>query len=189
MLNARLAQKYAQALYELAQEQNCLAETLQELEGVAAGVQAQKELSVFLFHPRVDGAIKKETLQQVFGEVGELVHKFLSLLIDKRRESLLPAIAAEFRLMAHAAQNMVEADVVTAVPLRETQKEALAARLGQLTGKTVLLRQRQDASLIGGLMVYIGGKRIDGSVKGQLERLKRNLAIQDAMKSGVSERL
>ena len=88
MLNARLAQKYAQALYELAQEQNCLAETLQELESVAAGVQAQKELSVFLFHPRVDGAIKKETLQQVFGEVGELVHKFLSLLIDKRRESL-----------------------------------------------------------------------------------------------------
>ena len=189
MLNVRLAQKYAQAPYELAQEQQCLPRVLQELEAVADSVQTQKELSVFLFHPRVDGAVKKETLQQIFGEVSELVHKFLCLLIDKRREALLPALVTEFRALAHAAQNMVEADVVTAIPLQERQKEALAARLGAMTGKTVLLRQRQDASLIGGAMVYIGGKRIDGSVKGQLERLKRNLASQDAMKSGVSERL
>lgn len=189
MLNARLAQKYAQALFELAKARQCLPQVLRELEEVAAGVQQHAQLSVFFFHPRVAAAAKKETLRQVFPETGDLVHKFLCLLVDKRRERLLPAAAAEFRALAHAAQNMVEAEVITAVPLQTRQEEALAKRLGQLTGKTVLLRQRQDAALLGGMVVHIGGKRIDGSVRGQLERLRRSLAGQDAMKSGVNERI
>ena len=97
------------------------------------------------------------------------------LLIDKRRITLLAAIEEEFSKLSNEAQGILIADVTTAEPASADQQQKIADRLADLTGKQVKLRLHEDEKLIGGVVVKIGDRRIDGSVAGRLETLKKEL--------------
>lgn len=187
MLNNQLAQKYAQAIFELASEQQALAAVEQQLQDVAAALTANADLQMFLLHPRVLPEVKKDTLRQIFGaELNENLLKFLYLLFDRHREALLPAIVQEFNRLANDQRNICEAQVTAALPLTEAQQQALADKLGRVTGKTVTLKVAIDPSLIGGVIVQIGDKRIDGSVARQLRVLEDRLRQSRLTTSEVS---
>jgi len=100
------------------------------------------------------------------------------LLIDKRRETILPSIFTEFKRLLNEARNMIEADVITALPLDDAEHEALAQKLGVVTGKNVVLKTKIDPTILGGVIVKIGDKLIDGSVARQLKTLQT--ALTDA---------
>lgn len=176
MLNDQLAIKYAQALYELASEKSMLPQVEQQLFEVEQALAAYDDLAALLYHPRVDAQAKKTVITQVFGEdLADFVHNFLLLLVDKRRETVLPTIFTEFKKLLNEARNIIEADVVTALPLSEAEHHALAQKLGVVTNKNVVLKTKVDPGILGGVIVKIGDKLIDGSVARQLKTLKAAL--------------
>ena len=101
---------------------------------------------------------------------------FLKLLIRKRREDLLEECAREFRILLAAQANTADAEVSTAVPLTPEQETRLTESLQTLTGKTIKLTTQIDPTLVGGVVVRIGDTVMDGSVRGKLERLERQLS-------------
>ena len=168
----KLAPKYAQAVYELAQEQNRLAETEKELVTVAETIHGHSELNTLIYHPRVPAAAKKETIEKVFkAELSGFVQNFLLLLIDKRRERALPAIIKEYQKLANKARNILQAEVTTALPMSEHQEQVLSNKLSKLTGKSVVFKTNIDKDILGGVIIKIGDKRIDGSVARQIKTL------------------
>ena len=188
MLSNQLAVKYAQALYELAAERDMLGRVQQELEVVAETLRQHGDLGTLIYHPRVLPQAKKDTLRKIFAdEVQSFVLNFLLLLVDKRRETALPGILQEYTKLANTAQGIVEAQVVTAVALSAAQAEALAVKLGQVVSRKVVLKTRVDKSILGGVVVQMGDKLIDGSVVRQLSTLRGVLLKSEATRIEVTD--
>lgn len=188
MLTNQLAVTYAEAMFALATEKNILDQVEAELTAVAQGISSHEDLSILMYHPHIPHEAKKETLKQVFaGELSEYVANFLSLLIDKRRETALPAIVREYCNLADAARNIAEAEVTTVMPLAEREQSALAAKLSAVTGKNIRLKIHEDKRILGGIVVKLGDKLIDGSVARQLETLQAALLKTELTKIGVTD--
>ena len=167
MLNLQLARKYSKAMFELAQEEGKLIPFGDELFIFARGRADMVEIQ------RQD---KKELLRKLFeGELSGTVLNFLYLLVDKRRIELFDAIEDIYRSLSNEARGIVVADVTSAQELTSAQQEKIQKKLATVTGKEVTLRTHRDESLIGGVVVRIGDKRIDGSVKGRLEEMTAQL--------------
>lgn len=176
MLINKLALKYAQAIYEIASDRALLDNVEKQLRLVESTIAGHADLATLMYHPLVPAPAKKETINRVFaGDLDGFVRNFLLLLIDKRREPALPAIIREYIRLANEARNMAEAEVFTARELSAGQLEALAAKLSQVTGKNIVLKTAIDQELLGGVVVKIGDKLIDGSVARQLKTLKAAL--------------
>lgn len=176
MLGGAVASRYAQALYDIAVDKGALDAFEEELKGVVALLQEEQGIGKILNHPQVTIEDKKQLIKQLFeGRVSETTLNFLYLIVDRHREIYLNDIVVEFTRMANEARNMVDAEVISARELNDTYKAELAKVLSRLAGKEVSPEFRVDASLIGGLVVRIGDKVIDGSVKHKLETLKQRL--------------
>lgn len=124
--------------------------------------------------PRPD-ADPRSIQTQVAERVGRQVARLVELLVERRRVGLLPRVAEAYRRLLYARWGIVEAEVVSAVPLTEAERDALRERLEQLAGRRVELRERVDPGLLGGLVVRIGDRLYDASVRGRLERLRTQL--------------
>ena len=176
MLNLQLARKYAGAIFEIAQEENKLTEYGEEISRVSKELFSIDGVRSFFQNPQIQTQAKKELLTKLFeGELSPHIYHFLLLLTDKRRIGILTEIAAEYQAMANKALGIVIADVTTVSPMGEKQEGELKAKLESVTGKTVKLRHHQDESIIGGVVVKIGDRRLDGSVAGRLAGLARQL--------------
>lgn len=182
MLTNKLALKYAQAVYEIANEKAMLDVVEKQLKLVQATIAGHDDLATLMYHPLVPAPAKKETINRIFaGDLDGFVQNFLLLLIDKRREPALPAIISEYIRLANEARNIAEAEVFTAKELSAEQLEALAAKLSKVTGKNIVLKTTLDQTLIGGIIVKIGDKLIDGSVERQLKVMKAALLTNQAV--------
>lgn len=176
MLNIELARKYATALFELAQEEHKLENYGKELGSVCRELLSVPGAKEFLANPLIEGKAKKELIEKVYkGELSATVYHFLLLLVDKRRISLLEAVEEVYRSLANTAQGIVVADVTTASNLSENRQRELKKKLSEVTGKKIQLRLHRDPKIIGGVVVRIGDKRIDGSVRGRLTSLHKEL--------------
>ncbi len=179
MLRGAVARRYAQALYEIAQTNNTLETIEQELKGVAEAVEGTRELQKILYHPQVLAGDKKNLLKTLFADkVSAETMKFLGLIVDKRRENYLAGISAEFSALANEARGKVAAEVITAVQVSEEQKQELVKVASRLAGKEVEPTFAVDASLVGGVIVKIGSKVIDGSIKTRLATLQSRLMFK-----------
>lgn len=179
MLINQLAQTYARALCAIAEEKGMLDTVETQLKQVEAAVKENPDLANLLYHPRVPAEAKKETINTIFaGELDDFVQNFLLLLVDKRREMALSAIVREYSSLANNVRNIAEAEVTVAQELSEGQKQALITKLQKLTGKNIVLKIRLDREILGGAIVKIGDKLIDGSVVRQLKTLKSNILAQ-----------
>jgi F-type H+-transporting ATPase subunit delta len=187
MLVNQLALKYAQAIYELATEKDALAVVETQLQTIETTIAANPDLAMLLYHPQVPAQAKKDTLVAVFGaDLPEFVRNFLLLLVDKRREAALPVIIREYMNLANEARNIAAVEVITAMPLSKEQHQALAAKLSAVTKKNVVLQTRVDGRILGGVVVKIGDKLIDGSVARQLKTMQTALLKTEVTKIGVT---
>jgi F-type H+-transporting ATPase subunit delta len=158
-----------------------------QLNTVAETIISHKELATFLYHPRVPLQAKKGLLKSVFGEdVTVYVLNFLLLIVDKRRESFLPQIIEQFIALANEARNIAIAKVTTFLPLSASEEVALTQKLALWTGKNIRLQIHTDPSILGGVIVRLGDKLIDGSVKRQLDRMKLKMLNSQVTKIGVT---
>ncbi len=113
--------------------------------------------------------------------------KFLLELAEKHREGALPAILREYvELAKEDKRNLLMADVTTALPLTASQEQALAEKLAAMTGKTIKIRQHVDSEILGGIVVRVGDKLLDGSLSHQLSVLQADLLKTPLKKVGVT---
>lgn len=186
MLENAVARRYAQAFFAIAQEKQMVDKLEAELKSVVDTINAHAELKKVLDHQLISAEEKREILTNLFsGEISELSMNLISVVADKNRAPYIPAIYDEFVSYANALRNMAEAEVKVAFELSESELETIKNRLSAATGKTIRLQSNVDPSLIGGVMVRIGDKVIDGSIAGRLTRLKSSLLQTEVKEIGV----
>ncbi|MFZ3101436.1 MAG: F0F1 ATP synthase subunit delta [Desulfitobacteriaceae bacterium] len=175
MLSGALAQRYAQALFEIASKTS-LDSFDTELRELTQIIEEHEEITQVLHHPHIPLVDKKSFVKKIFeGQISETLQNFLFLLIDRRRQNFLKPIQQEFARMSDEARQLVEAKVVSATPLSDSQVERLKEKLVRLTGKNIRLVSELRPELIGGALVQVGDRVIDGSVAHSLNRMRENL--------------
>jgi F-type H+-transporting ATPase subunit delta len=185
MLANEAAPKYAKALFELGERDGKLDAFSEQLKLVATVFKTHGELSQFMLHPQVKSEVKKETLQKIFGQdIDKIILNFLMLLVDRRRISGINNIWNAFRQLFNADKNIEEAEVTTAVALTEAVQAALQQKLSKVTGKNMVLQTKVNPSIVGGVVIRIGDKLIDGSIVRQLADIRRVLTSSKLTRLG-----
>jgi len=178
-----VAHSYALALYELgAEEGPARLDRLEEdLERAWERIRGS-ELLQALRHPLITRQEKLELLREVFaGEIDKYVLNLLLVATERGRIAHLPAIIEEFRELREGRERLLYVTVETPYPL-DGLREEIAAKLAELTGREVRLRERLNQALIGGVRLHLRDYVLDGSLATQLERLRERL-----LESGLSE--
>ncbi len=145
------------------------------LEGASALVEQNAELKTALTHPGIPLPARKKVAASVFAQAPEVVKRLLQLLVERDRVLLLPTVAEAFAEAWNEARGVLSAVAVSAVELDSAQKQALSEALEKVSGKTVELQTKVDASVLGGLRVSLGGRTLDGTIEAQLRALRRRL--------------
>jgi F-type H+-transporting ATPase subunit delta len=171
-----IAEKYAAALLQVAQEQKTLEAIGTEIQSIQNLVEANTDLKATLEHPRVKAAEKLAVLRDLMGQkLSTTMENFLMLLIVKKRIKHLKAVADHYEKLLYGLKGKAIARVLTAMALTPAQKQSMTEKLSQMFGTSVELKEEVKPNLIGGTMIYLGDQRMDGSVLGQLERMKQRL--------------
>jgi len=173
MSTQQISRRYAQALFELAQEGVDLANGLEALAAVAA----EAEVRELLDSPQFPAELKINVLKKGAGVgTGPELDRLLALLVERNKAALLPEIYQEYVEKVRAAAEAVAATVTVATPLSGDATKRVASALAAATGKKVTLDVVEDASIIGGMVIKIGDRQIDCSLRGRLDGLRRAMA-------------
>ena len=174
-----VARSYAKAIFELARERNQTDQVAAELNRIATLVGEDGELADVLGRPWVTPANKRKIAEELGQrlELSKLGRDVLALVAGHGRADHLRPIATAYRDMLDEAQGRLRARVRTAVPLSDSDRTALANRLSRaLEGKQVVIEEIIDKNLLGGFVAEIGSLIVDGSLDGQLARMRQRLA-------------
>lgn len=170
-----VAANYAETLFALAERHEGVEAFGAGVESVAA-LMEDPTVREFLVTPRVSAGDKKAALERVLGGVvPSMLLRFLQVVVDKGRQRLLPAIAAAYREMLERHLGRRHMEVTVARPLTKGDKEDLAAKLSSATGAIVIPHVQVRPAIIGGIVIREGDTVYDGSVKRQLDAMRRRL--------------
>lgn len=178
MANVSIARRYARALLDLSTEAGNLDRTAQQLDTLAKTIQASPELSDVLQNPAYTRGEKTQVAEAIMKALGPMelpLANMVRLLVDRQRLSYLSDIARIFRDLADARSGRIRGRVTTAVPLTPEAKQEMERSLRQVTQRNVVLETRVDPSLLGGVSAQVGSVVYDGSLRSQLEELRRTL--------------
>ena len=172
-ITASLAGRYASALYDLARERELTAAVEGDLANLDQAVRESADLAALIRNPQIGREAAAKAIEAVAGVLGlsELTRNFLGVLAQNRRLGHLPEVARAFAAIAAAARGEVTAKVTTAHPLDDAQRRELEAKLKAREGRAVKLETSVDPEILGGLVVTIGSRRIDGSLRTRLNSL------------------
>jgi len=173
-----VATRYAKALFALAKEQDRSEAVGAELGTALEVLEGNEALGGFLARPWASAAAKRETVAAIADRLGlsRLTRDFMALLALRGRVDHLSEIREAYADLADADQGRVRARVRTATPLTDVERLALATRLGQgLGGVHVVLEENVDRNLLGGFIAEVGSTVLDGSLDGQLARMRERL--------------
>ena len=166
---------YAEALFEAATERGRLAQVHEELDDFAAAVADVPELRSVLRNPQVDPRAKARVLEELLGGADELVRNFLRLTAEKGRVGEIEEMAREFDRLVAREERRLDVELTTAFELSDDEAQRIVAQIEQASGRKVDATRTVDPALIGGLVLQAGSLRVDASVRGRLERLRREL--------------
>lgn len=170
------ARRYAQAVFDIGQENGTLAQWASDLTTIRETLTSDASLMRLLETPQTPLSEKQRVVNRLFeGRVGPLSRNLVDLLLARRRIALAPQIEEGFDELYLAAQGIAYADVVTAVPLDPAEELQVIESLSQLTGKTIRLRATVDPDVLGGVVARVGDQLIDGTVATQLRLLRNRL--------------
>ena len=186
MIPETIYSKYSQAMFDIAREQQQLDAFGTELKGVRDVFQENGDLWKFINHPLVPPQSKKDTLSEIFKDsVSPLVMQFMYVMIDRRREAALLLAIDGFIDLARKANNIEVAKIRVVKPLTKEEEAKLVAGLEAMTGHRIEPLYYIDPSLIVGMVIQIGDKLIDGSLKRQLKDMQHSL-LQAEVTNGVT---
>lgn len=169
------ARRYSQAVFEIALAAKELDSWQSDLRRLAH-LAEDATITLFLESPKVHFDDKAKLLSEQIDGISSLALNLAYLLVARGQFAIIGDIADDYQRLLDNYRGIEPAEVITAIPLGEETKLKLAEQLGAVVGKQVALKTEVDSGLIGGLIVRIGGKLLDGSTRSQLEALRRELA-------------
>ena len=170
---------YARALLELADERGELDVVLEETQLVRRLLEEDRDFRNFVMSPGIGVSSKKATLEKVFGggNMTATLLDFLLVVVDKGRSLMLHDFLEEYEDLYDEKMDRVHVDAVTAEPMSADRQSRLMNVLSQKLGKTVLLENSADASILGGLVIRYGDLVVDGSVRSHIQELSARVGV------------
>ena len=176
MRDETVAGNYAETLFELASRNESIQEYGDALGMVAGLLEDDSRFRTFVETPRIDDETKKDVIRKVFRDKApKQVINFVLITIDKRRQTLLREISAEYLLLLDDHLGREHVEVTVARPLDDTTENVVSERLSKMLGKQAIPHIRVKPEILGGLIVRTGDMIYDGSVRRRLEDLRRRL--------------
>jgi F-type H+-transporting ATPase subunit delta len=172
-IKASLQGRYASALFDLASENGTVSAVETDLEKVGQAIRESAEFAALIRNPQVSREAAAKAVDAIGGVIGlsDLTRNFLGVLANNRRLSALPEIIRAFAAIASAQRGEATAEVTSAHALTDDQIEQLRRKLEMREGRKVKVTTNVDPDLLGGLVVTIGSKRIDSSIRTRLNSL------------------
>ncbi|THD72101.1 F0F1 ATP synthase subunit delta [Thalassobius vesicularis] len=177
-ISSGIAARYATAIFEIAKEGNALADLETNVTDLGAALADSADLSSMISSPMISREQQGAAIAAIADKMGMMpvLKNGLSVMAQKRRLFVLPALLAALQALIAEEKGEVTAEVTSAKALTKTQSDKLAKTLSERVGKTVKINAAVDESLIGGLVVKVGSKMIDTSIRAKLN------SLQNAMK-------
>lgn len=175
-----IVKAYAQALYQIALAEDAVDKAEDELFQIRKMMESQRELREFLRDPNLPADGKKKALSEILADkASRLTINHLEFVIDQGRGDLIPQIAEVFSDTVFAARNQAVAEVTTAIPLTPELSESLQKKLSQVIGREVVIKNLVDESILGGVVVRLEDRVINGSVRHSLDELHESLVTAE----------
>lgn len=175
MASRASSKRYAQAVFEIASEAGELERWQSDLERMVQTVK-DDDIRTFLENPGVHFEDKSELLSGHMKGVNPLVLNLVLMLISRGRLDIIGEIADDYQRLWKSSRGIEVAEVTTAVPLVKEDEQKLARQLGRMVGKKIEIKSYINPGIIGGFTARIGDRLLDGSVRGKLAALKKELA-------------
>jgi F-type H+-transporting ATPase subunit delta len=176
MSQRTVARRYATALYREADSAGTLEAVDDDVLMLRQSIDSNDELSRFFESPVIPQEKKDDVLTSLLEDrVASLTLRFLRLLVEKDRETMTKAILDQYQALRDEQRGIVDATVTVAQPLSDEDRDAIVEALEAKTGQSVRLHVEQEADLVGGLVIRIGDRVFDGSVRNQLANLHDRL--------------
>jgi F-type H+-transporting ATPase subunit delta len=173
---AVVARTYARALFEAAKDAGRVDEVRDELAMFVQAVDEVPELRALIRNPELDPPTKAAALDAVLEGADELVRNFVRLVAEKGRAAQLDEILREYEALVAAEENILTVELTTAYELSDDDAVAIVQQIEEASGRRVEAARTVDPALIGGLVLKAGSLEVDSSVRGRLDRLRRDLA-------------
>jgi F-type H+-transporting ATPase subunit delta len=173
---AVVARTYARALFGAAKEHGKLDEIREELDSFVETIREVPELQVVIRDPQLDPPAKAEALVAVLEGADETLRNFARLVAEKGRAPMLEEIAREYDALVAAEERILNVELTTAYELSDNEADSIVNQIEQASGRRVEAERTVDPELIGGVLLKVGTLEVDSSVRGRLERLRRELA-------------
>ena len=175
MASRASSKRYAQAAFEIAAEANEMERWQSDLERMVQTVN-DDDIRAFLENPKVHFETKSKLLSGHMKGVNPQVLNLVLMLISRGRLDIIGEIADEYQRLWKSSRGIEVAEVTTAVPLTKEDEQKLARQLGRMVGKKIEIKSDINPGIIGGFTARIGDRLLDGSVRGKLAALKKELA-------------
>jgi F-type H+-transporting ATPase subunit delta len=176
MASDPLVEAYAEALFQVARAEERMDQVEEDLTHLKKTLDSNIELREFLNNLQISSAGKKDALFKIFGEtLSPIALHWMNLIVDQGRQRRLPAIIEAFFTLTQDAREKITAEIITSVPLSEDLAKRLENELSKVTKKRVFLKPVVDDSILGGVIVKVDNKVIDGSVRNRLEEIKKEM--------------
>jgi F-type H+-transporting ATPase subunit delta len=173
---AVVARTYARALFEAAKDAGRVEPVRDELATFVEAVAEVPELRSLIRNPELDPRTKSAALEAVLEGADELVRNFVRVVTEKGRAPQLDEIAREFEAFVAANERILSVELTTAYELSDDEATAIVQQIEQASGRRVEAARTVDPDLIGGLVLKAGSLEVDSSIRGRLDRLRRDLA-------------
>ena len=169
------ARRYAQALFLIAEENGDQDQWLADLE-VLASSSRNPDFIAFIDSPKIENVKKIEVIKEAFSKsISDLALNLVSLLATRNYVASLSSIADAFQELVDSEKGVERAEIVSAVKLTDGQEKGVVDKLTQMVGKELSVTTFVDESILGGYLARVGDRLLDGSVKTQLEDMRREL--------------
>jgi ATP synthase F1 delta subunit len=171
-----IAQVYARALFEVAEERGVLDVVREQLAQFADAVSENRDLQVFLFSPYFSTEEKKDGLKRVIEGADPAFMNFLEALVERHRMPAIFRIRATYQALWDKANRLMPVEVTSAVPLEESIVQSIGAKVGEQTGNKIELSSVVDPDILGGIVLRVGNFILDASVRNRLNQLRKQVA-------------
>jgi len=177
LIGSSITRRYAEALISIGVEEDCCDLMESELTRVNDTLKESKELRSIIFSSVYPAEQRKEILKEIISrlEVSKNMDNFISLLIDKKRIDILPHILERYEELYDGIVGRIRAKVIVCGSMPEDSFVQLKETFERITGKRVILETEEDPSILGGIITKLGNVIYDGSIRTQLEKVKRSM--------------
>jgi F-type H+-transporting ATPase subunit delta len=171
-----IARAYSEALFDVAKEKDALDEVQEQLGQFADAIDESRELQLFFFSPYFSSQEKKDAISKVVDGANEHFANFLELVAERHRMPAVFRIRREFDSLWREENKLLEVRITSAVELDDDLVKTIGKRIEDQTGQRIDLDANVDPDVIGGLVLRVGNMVMDASVRGRLERLRKEVA-------------